>query len=118
MKILIVDDNADDRRLLKLSLEHYGCAIVEAVDGLDGLEKARTHKPDLIISDAMMPKMDGFQFLRTAKDDIWEIIKGIEESLKAKMGKPMPSKLLKEDEEYLKQYSQVVAAKLEEKKRS
>lgn len=156
MKILIVDDNADDRRLLKLSLEHYGCAIVEAVDGLDGLEKARTHKPDLIISDAMMPKMDGFQFLRTAKqdknlqsipfifhtasyigekekelalslgaeayiikpkkpDDIWEIIKGIEESLKAKMGKPMPSKLLKEDEEYLKQYSQVVAAKLEEK---
>lgn len=153
MKILVVDDNAGDRKLLRYGLEHYGCEVIEAVDGLDGLEKARAYRPDLIISDAIMPKMDGFQFLRTAKQDknlesipfifytalyigekekelslsigaeayiikpkkpeeLWEIIKGIRESPKAKMEKPVPSKLLKEDEEYLKQYSQVVAAKL------
>ena len=69
MKILIVDDNSDDRLLLKYNIEHHGNEVVEAVDGLDGIEKATLHKPDLIVSDAMMPRMDGFHFLKNLKEN-------------------------------------------------
>jgi len=69
MKTLIVDDNADDRSILRYNLERHGCEVIEAVDGQEGLELARTHKPDLIISDGLMPRMDGYQFLRNVKTD-------------------------------------------------
>lgn len=69
MNILIVEDNADDRRLLSYTLEFHGCTVIEAENGQDGYRQARLHKPDLIISDALMPCMDGFQFLRMIKAD-------------------------------------------------
>lgn len=69
MKILIVDDNRDDRRVLKYIVINNGHEVVEAEDGLDGLRKAKINSPDLIISDALMPIMDGFQFLRSLKQD-------------------------------------------------
>ncbi|HCM25932.1 MAG TPA: hypothetical protein DIC34_05185 [Treponema sp.] len=69
MKILIVDDNAEDRQLLKLNIMHHGSEVIEAKDGLEGLELAGRQLPDLIISDGLMPKMDGFQFLRALKAD-------------------------------------------------
>jgi len=65
--ILIVDDNADDRLLLRYYLEHFHCRIVEAADGAEGLSAALREKPRLIISDALMPGMDGFQFLREVR---------------------------------------------------
>jgi len=66
MKVLIVDDNASDRKLLRLIFERHGHReIIEACDGLDGLKMAKEWKPDLIVSDALMPRMDGFQFLWT-----------------------------------------------------
>ncbi len=67
MKILIADDNADDRKILRCLLEHHRCQVIEAVDGQEALEQAARHMPDIIISDALMPKMDGFQFLRAVK---------------------------------------------------
>jgi len=67
MKTLIVEDNAEDRKILMYNLERHGCEIIEAVDGQDGLKKAIIHKPELIISDALMPNMDGFQLLRAVK---------------------------------------------------
>jgi signal transduction histidine kinase len=68
MKVLIVDDNASDRKLLRLIFERHGYKeIIEAGDGLDGLKNAKEWRPDLIISDALMPRMDGFQFLWTLK---------------------------------------------------
>jgi CheY-like chemotaxis protein len=62
MKILIAEDNVDDRKMLKFNLEHHGCEVIEASDGAEGLHLADTKKPDVIVSDALMPVMDGFQF--------------------------------------------------------
>src|SRR6185369_927273 len=69
MKTLVVDDNAADRKILRYLLERRGCEVIEATNGAEGLAAARSHKPALIISDALMPKMDGFQFLRKVKID-------------------------------------------------
>lgn len=57
--ILLVEDDASVRELLKVLLEVEGYAIIEARDGLEGLEKAGGLKPDLMILDLMMPEIDG-----------------------------------------------------------
>ncbi|MBI4691324.1 MAG: response regulator [Nitrospirae bacterium] len=75
MKILIADDNSDDRKLLRYIIERQGYEVIEAEDGQKGLEMAAAHRPDMIVSDALMPVMDGFQFLRNIKTD--EILKSI-----------------------------------------
>lgn len=69
MKVLIVEDNDVDRLYLRYSFEGRGWEVSEAGDGLAGLDLAGRIRPDLIISDAMMPRLDGFQFLRTLKTD-------------------------------------------------
>jgi PAS domain S-box-containing protein len=69
MKVLLVDDNALSRKLIRQTLEIKGCEVLEAADGEEGVEMARVHGPDLIISDAFMPKMDGFNFLRTLRKE-------------------------------------------------
>jgi len=69
MKVLIVEDHSIDRRLLRDTFEHYDCTVIEAKDGKEGLELASAHRPDIIVSDALMPVMDGFQLLRALKSD-------------------------------------------------
>ncbi len=67
--ILIVDDNAELRKFIKDSLqEKY--QVSEAKDGMEGLKQAREIFPDLVISDVMMPVMDGVEFCKRLKDDI------------------------------------------------
>ncbi len=69
MKVLIVDDNPNDRKILRYTLERHDCTVFEARDGHEGLDLAIHHLPDIVISDALMPKMDGFQLLRAMKAD-------------------------------------------------
>ena len=69
MKILIVDDSYEIRDVLRRFIEKHGHEVIEAVDGQDGFVKAKTHKPDLIVTDAMMPNVDGFTLLRNIKMD-------------------------------------------------
>lgn len=64
MPILIVDDYADIRETLCYILQEAGYEVATADDGLDALNKLEQISPDLIIMDMMMPRMDGFQFVR------------------------------------------------------
>jgi CheY-like chemotaxis protein len=61
--ILIVDDDPNTRQLYKALLTPFGHAVREAVDGVDGLSLAQTTKPDLILSDIVMPSMNGYEFV-------------------------------------------------------
>lgn len=63
-KILVIEDQLDMLMGLKDNLEFEGYEVITAVNGLNGLEIARTEKPDLIILDIMLPKMDGFDMCR------------------------------------------------------
>ena len=69
-KILVVDDEKELLELVKLRLEPSGYSIITASDGLEGLEKAKTERPDLIILDLMLPKMNGYEVCRLLKFDI------------------------------------------------
>jgi len=62
--VLIVDDLADSRVLLRHALEREGWTVLEAENGRVGLDQVAAHHPNLILLDLMMPVMDGFEFLR------------------------------------------------------
>lgn len=155
MKVLIVDDSAPDRSILRHTFQAHGYETIEAENGREGLAMATEHKPDLIVSDALMPVLDGFGFLREIKAD--EALHGIpfifysavytghnEEKLARSEGaeaflvKPLEPEVLwrevqallnrnivnkistvpttqSEEKQYLREYSTVVVAKLEEK---
>src|SRR3569833_1639248 len=68
-KILIIDDNATNRKVLATLLGHEGHEIFEAHDGADGLAEVRTHQPALVMSDILMPTMDGYEFVRLLRAD-------------------------------------------------
>lgn len=69
MKILIVEDDIDSRTLLERALPRQGYSVESAANGVQALEKAVLSPPDLIISDIMMPEMDGFELCRRIKAD-------------------------------------------------
>ena len=58
--VLIVDDREADRKPLKILLERNGYRVTTAGDGVEALAAARRDRPDVIVSDVLMPKMDGF----------------------------------------------------------
>lgn len=68
-KILIVDDSDTKRAIYKEILAKEGYAIVEAMDGEEGVKKAKTESPDLIIADLAMPKIKGFEMVDIIKKD-------------------------------------------------
>ncbi|NGO38143.1 PAS domain S-box protein [Limisphaera ngatamarikiensis] len=62
--ILVVDDDPSLRKLAQRILSQQGWQVIEAEDAVTGIEKAREHRPDLILCDVQMPGLDGFGFLR------------------------------------------------------
>lgn len=67
-KILIVDDNKTVRTLLGINLRKEAYEVIEAENGLEGLSKVNDEKPDLVISDILMPQMDGFEFCKQVRE--------------------------------------------------
>ncbi|MDD5615333.1 MAG: response regulator [Candidatus Methanoperedens sp.] len=154
-KILVVDDNKNDRMLLRELLSTNNYDVSEACNGIDALRYVRTSKPEIIISDIMMPEMDGFTLLRELKKNSFSMdipfvfytanyVSEKDSELASKLGasrfilKPAelndlleeigsvisecesgPIKgvkpLISNEEEYLKQYSERIVRKLEEK---
>ena len=63
-KILIVEDEANIRELLRLYLEREGYTVLEAENGVEGIKKWKSDKPDMLLLDVMMPVMDGWAVCR------------------------------------------------------
>ena len=68
-KILFIEDEADQIMMISLRLEKNGYEVISSVDGEEGLRKAVTEKPDLILVDVIMPGMDGFEVCRRLRKD-------------------------------------------------
>jgi len=68
-RILIVDDNPTNVKVLQTRLAAEGYEVLTAADGEEGLAAARQHTPDLILLDVMMPKLDGFEVCRRLRAD-------------------------------------------------
>lgn len=68
-RILLVDDEPSIIKMVGKRLEVEGFDVVIAMDGQEGLDKARSDKPDLIILDVMLPKLNGYEICSTLKQD-------------------------------------------------
>ena len=66
--ILIIDDAAFSRRMIRKALQAEGYEILEATNGGEGLEMAHSHNPDLILTDLLMPDINGFELLKILKE--------------------------------------------------
>ena len=108
--ILAVDDVFENLEIVSLRLEASGYEVITATDGIEALEQARTHKPDLILLDIMMPKLDGISVLKelkadpnlgfipilllTAKADRSDVIAGLEAGADDYLTKPLDQSAL------------------------
>ena len=70
-KILIVDDDPDITEALSMILESKGYQVVTAQDGVEGMASLKVEKPDVMILDLLMPKMDGFAVCKELQDPRW-----------------------------------------------
>jgi len=68
-KILLVDDETDIVTLVSSRLKASGYDVITAIDGMEALDKARKEKPELILLDVMLPKLDGFKVCHILKFD-------------------------------------------------
>ncbi len=103
--ILIIEDQEDNRRILRDLLTSGGYEVIEAVTGEAGVMSAETHRPDLVLMDIMMPKMDGIEvclslradsslpfmpiIMVTAKADSKDIVAGLEAGADEYLTKPV-----------------------------
>lgn len=69
VSVLIVDDAAFSRRMLRKYVEAEGCTVLEASNGQEALEMVCQHQPDCIFVDLLMPNIDGFQFLQKLREE-------------------------------------------------
>lgn len=128
-KLLVVDDDAHIRELVKVFLQNEGLEVIEAMDGVDALSKLDTEKVDMVVMDIMMPNMDGWALceeirsfntdlpilMLTAKGETAQKIKGFHLGTDDYLVKPFePAELIVRVKSILKRYrislSQVVEA--------
>jgi DNA-binding response OmpR family regulator len=76
-KILAVDDDPDILDALTMILESQGYKVITAQDGIEGLANLKAEKPDLMILDLMMPKMDGWAVCKELQDPRWSKYRNI-----------------------------------------
>ena len=101
-KILIVEDEANIRELLRLYLEREGYTVLEAENGVEGIKKWKSDKPDMLLLDVMMPVMDGWEVCReiraesdvpiimlTAKGETADRVSGLEMGADDSIVKPL-----------------------------
>ena len=118
-KILVVEDSSTIRKVISITLSQKGYEIIEAGDGLEALSKLNEARPDLILLDIILPKMDGYQILSiirenpefknipvimlTSKDGIINKVKGKVAGSSAYLTKPFdPAKLVETIERHIK----------------
>jgi len=116
--ILVIEDQEDNRRIMRDLLTSKGYDVIEAVDGLDGVSAAVTRLPDLILMDIQLPGIDGYEATRRIKADpetskipiivvtsyalSGDDVKAFEAGCDAYMAKPFsPRELLAKIREYL-----------------
>lgn len=68
-RVLLIEDDLPLLRMYQVVLEKNGCEVLHAIDGEEGLQKARTQNPDLILLDVVLPKKSGFEVLKELKSD-------------------------------------------------
>lgn len=68
-RVLLIEDNANNRYLASFILEQLGLHVIHAENGRDGVAMARAERPDLILLDIQMPEMDGYEAGRLLLDD-------------------------------------------------
>ncbi len=68
-KVLVIDDDPVILELLRVNFEIESFEVVMARDGREGLEKARTENPDVVLSDIMMPRLDGLELVSILRED-------------------------------------------------
>ena len=68
-KILVVEDFPSDQKMITMALEREHYEVITAMDGKEGVEKAKQEKPDVIIMDVMMPEEDGLDACKELKTD-------------------------------------------------
>ncbi|AFY74300.1 response regulator with CheY-like receiver domain and winged-helix DNA-binding domain [Synechococcus sp. PCC 7502] len=68
--VLVVDDSPTVRELVSEHLRQQNIAVVEAFDGLDATEKIKISVPDLVITDVVMPRMNGYELCRWIKNNV------------------------------------------------
>lgn len=68
-RILVIDDEVEIVSALQIILEHAGYEVLTASEGMEGLIKAKEQKPDLVVLDLLMPKLNGYQVCRMLKFD-------------------------------------------------
>ncbi|MEM7367136.1 MAG: response regulator [Bacteroidota bacterium] len=112
-KILIVDDEEDILELLTYNFESEGYQVLQALDGEQAIELARSEPPDLILLDIMMPTMDGLEACKilrsfpeldhtiivflTAQSEVYSEKAGLEAGASAYIYKPIKPSLLKQE---------------------
>lgn len=67
--LLLVEDNEDNRIIYSTVLRHLGYVVIEAQDGIEAVERARSALPDLILMDISIPRMDGWEATRVLRAD-------------------------------------------------